>query len=91
MQLIMVGGPSLIGKSSFVDALIENDDRFARPISYTTRPRRAGERKSEYKHVSLREFKRLEGAGFFLTTDEAYGNYYAISLPSIVDTVNKGK
>lgn len=86
-QLILVGGPTLVGKSNFVDILVDDGIRFVRPRSYTTRLRRLEETRSEYEHVSIIEFNQLKTNGAFITVDEVYGNSYAISYESIVEIV----
>lgn len=90
-QVVLVGGPSAIGKSQLVDMVVHEDSRFQRPRSYTTRPARANESSREYEHISLAEFGRLEASGCFVTVDEAYGNYYAMSYSSIQEITESGK
>lgn len=83
-MIILIGGPTAIGKTKFVDLLIEKGSgRFARPESYTTRPRRKGEGEKELKFVSQKEFWEMFRRGEFLTVDKAYGNYYAMTKASI--------
>src|ERR1044072_7468944 len=89
-QLILIGGPTGIGKSTFIDILISSDNRFHRPQSYTTRPPRAQEIRSEYCFVSVEEFERLNSTGAFVTVDEVYGYHYAITYTSIAEIVRAG-
>ncbi len=50
---VTVCGPSGVGKTSFVNSLVQRmPERFARVISFTTRPRRDGEGDHEYTFVS---------------------------------------
>lgn len=90
-RVVLVGGPSAIGKSQLVDMVIREDSRFQRPRSYTTRLPRANESGHEYEHVSLAEFERLQASGCLVTVDEAYGYYYAMSIASIQEITGSGK
>lgn len=84
-QIILVGGPTGIGKSRFIDSLIEQENLFLRPKSYTTRPRRSDENRDEYEYVSFDEFEKLRINNKFVTVDEIYGNYYAMAYKSITE------
>ena len=42
--IVMVGGRSGVGKTSIIDFLVKNQgERYARPLSYTSRLKRNGE------------------------------------------------
>lgn len=83
-SLVVVCGPSSLGKTLVVDALIKRlPTFFRRPLSYTTRPRRSNESEGEYRFVTQGEISQLRAAGNLLNFDEAYGHYYAMDRRSI--------
>jgi guanylate kinase len=89
--LLMVSGPSGIGKTSLVSGLIAQwPSLYVRPISYTSRPKRSGEDDSEYRFVSkewiLEEFQH----GNLANLDNVYGNLYAIAKSSIDAALERG-
>lgn len=91
LQIVMVGGPSGVGKTRLIDRLLQQEAQFDRPRSYTTRPRRSDESNSEYEHLSEAEFDQLERSGAFITVDEVYGHRYAMAFKSLEDLTNSGK
>ena len=51
--IVMVGGRSGVGKTSIIDFLVKNQgERYARPLSYTSRLKRNGEGCEEYNFIS---------------------------------------
>jgi len=88
--LIVVTGPSAVGKGTICRALLAEapDIRFS--VSCTTRPRRPGEVDGvEYYFISREEFQRRIAAGEFLEWAEVYGNYYGTPR-SYVEEVTAG-
>lgn len=65
-RLVLLSGPSGVGKDAILDALIARDPRIQRVVTYTTRQPRAGERDGvDYHFVSLDRFFQLAQAGHF--------------------------
>lgn len=75
-NLIIISGPSGVGKSTVVRELLKHCDLpLALSVSATTRPPRKGERDGEnYHFLSFDEFQRRKEAGDFLECFEPYGN-----------------
>lgn len=61
--IFVVSGPSGSGKTTLVKTILEQPqlkNRFIRSVSFTTRPKRPGERQGrDYRFVSAREFQGL--------------------------------
>ena len=86
-RLIIVSGPSGVGKGSIVAALLHFDP-FARcAVSATTRPPRKGDKHgSTYFFMSHEEFIDLRDRGEFMEWAEVYGNFYG-TLKSEVNSL----
>lgn len=76
-KLIVLSGPSGVGKGTIAKALIERNDDIALSISCTTRLPRAGEKHGrEYFFISKDEFlDKIDGNGF-IEYSEHFENYY---------------
>ena len=73
-MLLVLAGPSGVGKGTIVRRLRERFPRVWESVSYTTRPPRVGERDGvEYRFVTRREFEALRDAGGFLEWFEVFG------------------
>jgi len=73
--LLVLAGPSGVGKGTIVDGLKERFPELWESVSYTTRPPRAGEAEGEdYHFVSRAQFEALRDAGGFLEWFEVFGD-----------------
>ena len=87
---------ALIGEAgSGKDAILNRfsiSDKYHELISYTTRPRRHGERDGvNYFYIDDKEFLQLKSEDFFLETSEFNGWHYGTGLGSLVDNkINVG-
>jgi len=72
--LIVISGPSAVGKDTVVRRLLEMDPKLRYSISATTRPPRPGE--TNYTFVTREEFMKLVEEGAFLEHAEYAGNLY---------------
>lgn len=76
-KLLLIIGPTAVGKSSIIDRALNDYPHLVDLITYTTRGMRAGETEGNpYHFVSSDEFARLESGGFFLETANVHGNCY---------------
>ncbi len=75
--LIVISGPSGVGKGTIAKLLVERNKNFALSVSCTTRSPRVGEENGrEYFFLSKGEFlQRVDGNGF-LEYSEHFGNFY---------------
>jgi guanylate kinase len=71
--LIVLAGPSGVGKGSIVRGLLERDPKLWFSVSMNTRPPRSGERQGvDYWFVDRAEFERRRDEGGFLEWFEVY-------------------
>lgn len=89
-QLIVLSGPSGVGKSTVIAELMaQRPLHFS--VSYTTRQPRVGEQDGvNYNFVSRREFERMIAAQELLEYAEYVDNYYGTSLKIIRDKLDAG-
>jgi guanylate kinase len=72
--LLVLAGPSGVGKGTVGRALLARDPNLAWSVSCTTRPPRPGEVDGvDYRFVSREEFERMRAEGGFLEWFEVYG------------------
>ena len=90
-NLFVVAAPSGGGKTSIVNALLEQDRAIRLSVSYTTRPPRPGEVDGVHYHfVDEPRFMALMAAGEFLEHAHVHGNWYATSSTWLKQQVNAG-
>ena len=88
-NLFVVVAPSGAGKTSLVNALLEQGPNIKLSISYTTRAPRAGEQDGrDYHFVSREAFEKMIAADDFLEHASVYGNYYGTSRRWIDNELN---
>ena len=90
-QLIVLSGPSGVGKSTVIAELIGQRDNIYFSVSYTTRQPRVGEQDGvNYNFVDRAEFERMIAADELLEYAEYVNNYYGTSLKAIQDRLDAG-
>ena len=88
----MVVAPSGAGKSSLVNALLEQDPSLVLSISCTTRDPRPGEEADKhYRFVSHEQFKALQAQNALLEWAEVHGNFYGTPRDRIDEALSKGQ
>ena len=76
-NLFVVAAPSGGGKTSLINALLEQDRQVKLSVSHTTRPPRPGERDGVHYHfVDQASFLNLVGQGAFLEHARVFDYYY---------------
>ena len=82
--LVVISGPSGVGKDTLIERLRELDPSLRYSISYTTRKPRPGEVEDvNYFFVSRRRFEELIKQGFFLEHATYNGNYYGTPAAAV--------
>lgn len=90
--LIIVVGPSGVGKSSFVDLITKEISLLFDTITYTTRAMRNGESEGQpYHFVTEARFKELLAKEFFIEHAIVHGRMYGTPKHQIDDAISAGR
>jgi guanylate kinase len=91
-KLVILSGPSGVGKDTLIDAWREINPRVERVVAYTTRAPRPGEVDgTDYHFVSVPDFQTKASNGDFLEFKEVHGNWYATPLTDMEQLLLDGK
>jgi guanylate kinase len=90
-RLVILSGPSGVGKDTVIDAWREVNPRVRRVVAYTTRLPRPGETDGvDYHFVTPERFHSLAERGAFLEFKEVHGNWYATPLDDLEEMLAEG-
>lgn len=90
-QLIVLSGPSGVGKSTVIAELMGQRSNLYFSVSYTTRKPRVGEQNGvNYNFVDRTEFERMIADDELLEYAEYVDNYYGTSLKAIRERLEAG-
>ncbi len=93
-KLIVISGPSGVGKTTVLKKLFECCPRLLASVSATTRPPRPGERDGvDYYFLSPEEFQSRRSRGEFLECFEVFGHgyWYGTPLAQVTPSLTAGK
>jgi len=91
-HLFIVSGPSGVGKSTILRAILEKRPQLQYSVSYTTRPRRRNEQDGvDYHFINERAFRKKLEANEFAEWAEVHGHLYGTSGRYIEQALNKGQ
>ncbi|NIA16965.1 MAG: guanylate kinase [Planctomycetes bacterium] len=91
-SVVIISGPSGVGKSTICRALAEKLENVYLSVSTSTRPAGVGEVDGRHYHfVSREEFEKQIKAGNFLEYAEVFGNFYGTPKDKVVQALNQGK
>ena len=89
-KLIVVSGPSGVGKGTIVKTLVKKREDVVESVSCTTREPREGEKHGrEYYFLTKEEFLRRVAENDFLEYDEHFGNYYGTPVSFVKETLKE--
>ena len=90
-SMLMIVAPSGAGKSSLVNALLQDDAGLKLSLSSTTRAPRPGEVDGkDYRFITKDDFLREKDDGHFLEWAEVHGHFYGTSKPWIESQMQSG-
>lgn len=90
-KLFVISAPSGTGKSTIIGAVMKDLPKLKKPLSYTTRTPRPGEKNGvDYNFISVAEFERMRNQGRLLEWANVYGNLYGTSLETVKTSLNSG-
>ncbi len=90
-MLIVISGPSGVGKGTIYSQLLKNDHSLTFSVSVTTRAPRIGEREGiDYFFISQEEYDRLLAEDAFLEHVTVHGNSYGTLKSQIIEKMSKG-
>ena len=91
-QLIIISGPSGVGKSTICRRLVQEYDNVCLSVSVTTRPKADNEVEGrDYFFLSPDEFQKRIEQGRFLEYAEVFGNMYGTLKENVDKAVAEGK
>lgn len=91
-KLIVITGPSGVGKGTIVRSLLASHPQLSLSISATTRNPRPGEIDGrDYYFVDRQKFETMIGEEQLLEWAEYAGNYYGTPKDKVEETINQGK
>ena len=90
-KLIILTGPSGVGKGTVVKEILGKEKKFWLSISATTRKPRKGEKDGEnYYFLNQEKFKEMIEQNLFLEWAQFAGNYYGTPVSSVNEKIKKG-
>jgi guanylate kinase len=91
-MLVVVSGPSGVGKSTIVAALARRHPQVVPIVTATTRPLRPGEIDGVHYHfMSSEDFERLRASNGLLESAQVHGHWYGTPLDQIRGILRAGR
>jgi guanylate kinase len=91
-KLIIISGPSGVGKSSICKELVKRMDNACLSISVTTRPKSKDEvNGKDYRFISKEQFQERINKGLLLEYAEVFGHLYGTPKDMVEQALQAGK
>jgi guanylate kinase len=90
--LIIISGPSAVGKDAVVKRLLEDNNLFTFVVTVNTRPPRPGERPGvDYHFVTREQFQRMVAQGEMLEYAPVYDDFKGVPKAGVSQALASGK
>lgn len=90
--LIVISGPSAVGKDAVVQCLLEDSEAFAFVVTVNTRPPRSSERHGvDYHFVTREQFQRMVAEGEMLEYAQVYDDFKGVPKAGVRQALASGK
>ncbi len=90
--VIVISGPSGVGKDAILDRMKERGYPFAFITTVTTRAKRENEKdRIDYHFISCEEYQELLKSGSLLESANVYGNWYGVPRKPVKEALENGK
>ena len=91
-KIVVVSGPSGVGKSTICKAVVNRLDNVCHSVSVTTRPQTKNEVDGkDYWFVTKQQFQEKLDAGQFLEYAEVFGNLYGTPKDKVEQIIDAGR
>jgi len=91
-KVVIVSGPSGVGKSTICEEVVKRLDNIYLSVSVTTRPRSEGEVDGhDYWFISEQEFQERINKGLLLEHAEVFGHLYGTPKDKVEEAMRAGK
>jgi guanylate kinase len=91
-RIIVISGPSGVGKSTICREVLNKLDNVCRSVSVTTRPQAKNEENGkDYWFVTKQQFQEKLVAGQLLEHAEVFGNFYGTPKDKVEQAINAGQ
>ncbi len=90
-RLIVVSGPSGVGKSTLIERILNEEKNIVFSVSYTTRQKRQNEADGrEYYFTDEPTFRKMIADNGFLEWESVHGYLYGTPVKEIAGPINNG-
>ena len=90
-HLFVITGPSGVGKSTIIEAIMQRVDNLAYSVSHTTRRPREGEVDGrDYYFVDEKTFRKMIKNGEFIEWAKVYSDFYGTSYSGVTQRLKDG-
>lgn len=90
-RIVFFSGPTAVGKFTLINMLRQSFRQSHLTKSWTTRPRRPGDKDTDYHFVSLRQFEELRDADGFLEYAEVHSDFYGTPKDEVLPHLDANK
>lgn len=90
--IVVLSGPSGVGKSTLVEWLLQRNRNFVESVSATTRIKRAGERQGrDYFFMTPATFRNKLRRGEFIETARIFDAWYGTPKQAVLNAIARGR